>query len=258
LRSLRGRALAVTSDEADVAPPDGGRDAAAIDPPTAALTIATAQAADRRQTDGSGHPFLHLCRRGAVGLCGQRRRRAAGWSDQQRAATSAETAVRLLQIGWSVDVRAAARRIACPVLIVHPERDKIVPLDEGRLIASLIPDARFVQLDSENHMPLPNEPEWPRLLGEIRKFLAASEADAAAGRNALALDQLTPRERAVLEAIAQGLDNKEIAEALGLSEKSVRNHVSNVFDKLSVRHRYEAIVLARDAGLGRTKEPMAR
>jgi len=98
------------------------------------------------------------------------------WCDQQRAATSAETAVRLLRIGWNVDVRDAARKIRCPVLIVHPDRDAVVPIDEGRFLASLIPDARFVQLDSENHMPLADEPAWPRLLGELRGFLAQPSA----------------------------------------------------------------------------------
>ena len=71
------------------------------------------------------------------------------WCDQQRAATSAETAVRLLQIGWSADVREAARKIKCPVLIVHPERDAVVPLEQGRLLASLIPNSRFVPISTE-------------------------------------------------------------------------------------------------------------
>ena len=62
--------------------------------------------------------------------------------------------------------------------------------------------------------------------------------------------ELTPRERAVLEAIADGLDNSEIASALGLSEKTVRNHITHVFDKIQVQHRYQAIVRARDAGPG--------
>ena len=66
----------------------------------------------------------------------------------------------------------AARKIKCPVLILHPERDAVVPIDEGRLLASLIPDSRFVQLDSENHMPLADEPAWPRLVDEVRRFLA--------------------------------------------------------------------------------------
>ena len=146
------------------------------------------------------------------------------WSDQQRAATSPETAVRLLRIGWNADVRQAAARIKCPVLIVHPERDAVVPIDEGRLIAGLVPDCRFVQLDSENHMPLADEPAWSRLLDEMRRFLA--EPEPALARKALPLDELTPRERAILEGIAQGLDNAEIAASLGLSEKTVRNHVT--------------------------------
>jgi pimeloyl-ACP methyl ester carboxylesterase/DNA-binding CsgD family transcriptional regulator len=172
------------------------------------------------------------------------------WCDQQRAATSPETAVRLLRIGWGVDAREAARKIKCPVLIVHPERDAVVPVDEGRLIASLIPDSRFVQLDSENHMPLADEPAWPRLLDEMGRFLAEPAASPAAGRGGLPLHELTPRERAVLEGIAEGLDNAGIATSLGLSEKTVRNHITRLFDKISVEHRYQAIVLARDAGLG--------
>ncbi len=172
------------------------------------------------------------------------------WCEQQRAATSADVAVRLLEIGWNVDVRQAARKIKCPVLIVHPERDAVVPVDEGRMLASLIPDCRFVPLDSENHMPLPEEPAWPRLLDEMRRFLAEPSVAVAAGRKALPLDELTPRERAVLEGIAEGLDNAEIAVSLELSEKTVRNHITRVFDKIRVEHRYQAIVLAREAGLG--------
>jgi pimeloyl-ACP methyl ester carboxylesterase/DNA-binding CsgD family transcriptional regulator len=172
------------------------------------------------------------------------------WCDQQRAATSAETAVRLLRIGWNVDVRDAARKIKCPVLVIHAERDAVVPIGEGRLLASFIPNCRFVQLDSENHMPLADEPEWSRLLGELREFIAEASDVTAAGRTALPLHELTPREHAVLEGIAQGLDNSEIATSLGLSEKTVRNHITRIFDKIRVEHRYQAIVLAREAGLG--------
>src|SRR5262245_60548136 len=173
------------------------------------------------------------------------------WSDQMRAATSADTAVRLLQIGWNLDLRETARKVECPVLIVHPERDVVVPIEEGRLLASLIPDARFVQLDSDNHMLLADEPAWARLYAEVRDFLAEPDRARAAGRNALPLDELTSRERAVLEGIAAGLDNAEIATSLRLSEKTVRNHITRVFDKIRVEHRYQAIVAAREAGLGK-------
>lgn len=93
------------------------------------------------------------------------------WCDQQSAATSASVAVRLLQIGWNVDVRDAARRIRCPVLILHPEHDAVVPIDQGRLLASLIPNSRFVPIGSENHMPLADEPAWPQIVAEIKAFL---------------------------------------------------------------------------------------
>jgi pimeloyl-ACP methyl ester carboxylesterase/DNA-binding CsgD family transcriptional regulator len=174
------------------------------------------------------------------------------WSEQQCAATSAEIAVRLLEIGWNVDVRDSARKIKCPVLMVHPERDAVVPIDEGRTLASLIPDCRFVPIDGENHMPLADEPAWPQVVAEIDAFLK-QPIEAAAPRHSLPLDELTGRERDVLEAIAQGLDNKEIAAALGMSEKTVRNHITRVLDKIGVEHRYQAIVRAREAGLGMNK-----
>jgi len=61
--------------------------------------------------------------------------------------------------------------------------------------------------------------------------------------------QLTDRERAVLGRIAAGLDNAEIARELGVSTKTVRNHSSNIFAKLQVAHRAQAIVMAREAGM---------
>ena len=65
-----------------------------------------------------------------------------------------------------------------------------------------------------------------------------------------AFPELTEREREILELIARGRSNAEITDALVLSPKTVRNHVSNVFSKLQVRDRAEAIVRAREAGLG--------
>jgi DNA-binding NarL/FixJ family response regulator len=69
---------------------------------------------------------------------------------------------------------------------------------------------------------------------------------------ATAFPELTDRERQVLALVAQHLTNPEIARRLDLSEKTVRNHVSNVFTKLQVTGRADAIVRARDAGLGRS------
>jgi DNA-binding NarL/FixJ family response regulator len=67
-----------------------------------------------------------------------------------------------------------------------------------------------------------------------------------------ALPQLTAREREVVDLIAAGLSNQAIADRLGLAPKTVGNHVSAIFLKLGVASRAEAIVIARDAGLGRS------
>lgn len=67
--------------------------------------------------------------------------------------------------------------------------------------------------------------------------------------------ELTDRESEILELVAQGHPNPLIAQRLGISDKTVRNHVANVFNKLQVADRAEAIVRAREAGLGRGSAP---
>jgi DNA-binding NarL/FixJ family response regulator len=69
----------------------------------------------------------------------------------------------------------------------------------------------------------------------------------------LAFPELTEREREVLTLIAQGFNNSEIAERLTLSPKTVGNHISNIFSKLQVADRAQAIIRAREAGLGEGK-----
>jgi DNA-binding NarL/FixJ family response regulator len=71
-----------------------------------------------------------------------------------------------------------------------------------------------------------------------------------AGPDPEVFPELTEREREVLSLIAAGRENAEIARELGVSTKTVRNHASNIFMKLQVAHRAQAIVLAREAGLG--------
>jgi DNA-binding CsgD family transcriptional regulator len=169
------------------------------------------------------------------------------WTELQRQSISAENAAEFFEAAFNTDVQDAARRIKCPTLVIHPSGDKAVHVEEGRRMASLIPDARFVELDSDNHMLLPEEPAWARLVEEVQGFLSTPRSEAAGLEQKLT--SLTERERQVLEGIARGLDNGEIAAELALSEKTVRNHITRVFDKIGVAHRYQAIVLAREAGL---------
>lgn len=78
-------------------------------------------------------------------------------------------------------------------------------------------------------------------------------AAAAGSEKAAPFPELTPREREILELLAQGLTNPAIAEKLVLSPKTIRNQVSNIFSKLQVASRSEAIVKARGVGLGKTE-----
>jgi DNA-binding NarL/FixJ family response regulator len=72
--------------------------------------------------------------------------------------------------------------------------------------------------------------------------------------DAVPFPQLTEREREVLELVARGMSNQDIARQLFISHRTVRNHVSNVFSKLQVEDRARAIVTARDAGMGRAPD----
>jgi DNA-binding CsgD family transcriptional regulator len=98
---------------------------------------------------------------------------------------------------------------------------------------------------------LEDEPAWTRFCGLLDAFLGRTHAQAAveATIDSQALVELTGRERKVLALVAAGLSNVEIGAKLFISEKTVRNHLTRIFDKLGVNSRARAIVLARDAGL---------
>ena len=101
-----------------------------------------------------------------------------------------------------------------------------------------------VLLDSANHILLEQEPAWTRFQEAVQDFTGAG---APAGEPSV-FASLSSRERQVLTLIADGLSNTDIAERLAISEKTVRNHTSNLFDKLGVWSRAQAIVFARDRG----------
>lgn len=176
------------------------------------------------------------------------------WCELQARSVSSENAELFFEAAFRTDVQELAPRVKCPTLVMHANKDKAAHVEEGRRLAGLIPDARFVELVSPNHMLLPEEPAWARLVEEARAFLHSPGAHRGIDDK---LASLTKREYQVLEGIARGLDNAEIAGELALSQKTVRNLVTLVFDKIDVAHRYQAIVLAREAGLaGARRRPL--
>lgn len=174
------------------------------------------------------------------------------YNDLLRLTTIPANAVALLRTFHRVDVREIVPKVRCPTLVLHARRDAIIPFDEGRIVAGLIPGARFVPLESRNHVLLDTEPAWQQLVEALDDFLPATPSSPA-GSGGLALDELTAREHQVLELVAQGLDNSTIGERLHISERTARNHVSAILAKLGINTRAQAIVRAREAGFGREK-----
>jgi pimeloyl-ACP methyl ester carboxylesterase/DNA-binding CsgD family transcriptional regulator len=166
------------------------------------------------------------------------------FNDMMRISTSPETAVRVFRAFGQIDVDEEARRVSCPCLIAHARGDLRVAFEEGRRLAGLIPGARFLPLESDNHILAKDEPAWKVYFEALEGFLPSSGGGE--------FPKLTEREREVLELVAQGLDNAQVAARLELSEKTVRNHITRIFDKIEVENRSQAIVAARKAGLGQS------
>jgi pimeloyl-ACP methyl ester carboxylesterase/DNA-binding CsgD family transcriptional regulator len=157
--------------------------------------------------------------------------------------TSPELAPTLLRARAETVVRHLLPQVQTPTLVLHAREDEIAPLKEGRLLAAEIPGAQFIELESRNHVLLSHEQAWSRFQEAVLEFTGRA---AAGGADAFA--QLSPRERDILRLLTEGLSNSEIAERLGISEKTVRNHLSHLFDKLGVWSRTQAVVFARDYG----------
>lgn len=178
-----------------------------------------------------------------------------GASDEQirwfnelcRRTTTPEMAARIMEFRMHIDVVDLLPRVSVPTLVLHARGDEAVPLSQGRLSASGIPGAKFAQLDSNNHILLEPEPAWERFKEEVLAFTGRPAEGA--GDEAAIFAVLSPREREILAKISEGCTNLEIGRQLFISEKTVRNHVTRIFEKLGVRSRAQAIVLAKDKGL---------
>jgi DNA-binding winged helix-turn-helix (wHTH) protein/pimeloyl-ACP methyl ester carboxylesterase len=98
------------------------------------------------------------------------------FNDLQRVSASPENAVRLIDVFGEIAIADLLPRVAVPTLVLHSREDALVPLEQGLKLARGIPGARFVALDSRNHLLLEHEPAWQRYVDEVRDFLAAHES----------------------------------------------------------------------------------
>jgi pimeloyl-ACP methyl ester carboxylesterase/DNA-binding CsgD family transcriptional regulator len=158
---------------------------------------------------------------------------------------------RIIEAIWNADVRIEAGKLRCATLVFHSRQDGRIPFEQGRELAGLIPGARFVPLESRNHLIFETEPAWKQVVEAVNEFLAVSPDRS----TAVMFDELTSREREVLELVARGLTNTELSARLKISEKTVRNHVSIILSKLGAVSRAQVVAVARDAGFGRRTAP---
>lgn len=184
----------------------------------------------------------------ALFIPGADREKRRAFVELQRLSASPEMAAAIVERFDHIDVQELAARVRAPTLVLHGRDDARVPFEEGRRVAALIPGARLVPLDTASHILQSGDPALDRFMAELDAFMAAEKVP---GVPAAPLERLTPREREVLGLIARGLDNHAIAERLYISRSTVRNHITRIFAKLGVHSRAQAVVAARDAGLGR-------
>jgi pimeloyl-ACP methyl ester carboxylesterase/DNA-binding CsgD family transcriptional regulator len=162
-------------------------------------------------------------------------------SRYQRRAAKADAAAAFLEVDLTLDLAALLPAVTTATLVLHRQGDRAVPIELGREVARLLPNARFVPLPGESHFP------WIGERPEVMRALAAFlRSDVEPHQNG---SPLSPRETEVLRLVASGMSNREIASTLILSEHTVHRHVANILRKLTQSTRAGAVALAARDGL---------
>jgi len=153
----------------------------------------------------------------------------AAFAQYERESASPESAARMLELSYRVDVHEAAGHVQAPTLVLHRDRDRAVPYAQGETLASSIAGAGFVGLSGRTHVPYLGDAA--AVLRPIRRFLGLRSL------RPKRWPELTARQREVAELVALGLTNREIAERLVIEERSAEGHVERIRDRLGFRSR---------------------
>jgi Tol biopolymer transport system component/pimeloyl-ACP methyl ester carboxylesterase len=100
------------------------------------------------------------------------------FNDLHQVSTSPDNAIRLLDELGKIDVVDLLAQVKVPTLVLHCRDEVVVPFEEGRMLAGLIPGARFVPLEGRNHLLLESEPAWAKFVTEVRRFLKTEQFEA--------------------------------------------------------------------------------
>ncbi len=186
------------------------------------------------------------------------------FDELQRVSATPEAAYRLRSMFDGIDVTRICGQVKTPTLVMHVRDDGVVPFEEGRLLAALIPNSRFVSLEGRGHVLVAGSPAWERFFAELRDFLEAVASDDQLVRDDppdrtsrpgpdAGVESLSHREREVMRLVAEGRTNVDIAGALFVSPRTVERHLSNVHTKLGFEGK-----AARAAAAARVSRSMLR
>lgn len=156
------------------------------------------------------------------------------WGRYQRASVSPRAALELISGIAAIDVRDILARVQARTLVLHRAGDRLVPIANGRFIATAIPNAELVELPGDDYMLYAGDVE--AVVSSVEEFLGVGPVPAPAARTRRNGD-LTRREREIAALVGQGLTNKQIASRLVVSERTVESHVSSILRKLRMSTR---------------------
>jgi pimeloyl-ACP methyl ester carboxylesterase/DNA-binding CsgD family transcriptional regulator len=153
----------------------------------------------------------------------------------QREATSVQSAVDLLARCYETRVTDLLAHVSAPTLVLHRRDDRAIPYAAGRELAAQIPGAQLVSLAGRSHFPFAGDAAG--VVRAIVEFLGGVPAAPVSGRPTQGSVELTPRQLQVAALIAEGMTNRQIAERLGIEERSAEGHVERIRNRLGVTSR---------------------
>jgi len=170
------------------------------------------------------------------------------YADLQRRSADKEVATAIMAALGEVSVFNRLEELDVPTVVYQVAGDQAVSAEGAAGVAARIKGAEFVSLESDNHILMEDDVGWQQFCGHFRRLFPAVQGD---GEGATAefsdsdFPELSRRERDVFARLARGESNREIAEGLFISEKTVSNHLTSIFAKLGVSSRSQAIVRAK-------------
>jgi DNA-binding CsgD family transcriptional regulator len=168
-----------------------------------------------------------------------------------RTSITGQNATLVSRLSGAIDLVDQLPGIDIPTLVAHSRDDLSVSIRESHLLASLIPGARLLEIQSRNHVLTSTEPGWSEFLVGLRGFLSdgsGSQTRDGSGTSATP-GGLTDREVEVLRLISNGHTDKAIADVLGVSVRTVGSYVQNVLEKSQSASRAQAAVWGARQGV---------